>query len=99
MSVTIANLVMEDVEERALSSLDPPLPVWKHYVDDTCTTVPAYSVDELKDHLNGVEKSIQFTVELECDGKLPFLDLLLSHESDRSITTAVQKVYSHGQVP
>ena len=46
-------------------------------------------------HLNGVEKSIQFTVELECDGKLPFLDLLLSHESDGSITTAVYRKSTH----
>ena len=70
MSATIANLVMEDVKQRALSSLDPPLPFWKRYVDDTCTAVHADRVDELKDNLNGVEKSIQFTVELECDGKL-----------------------------
>ena len=95
VSVTVANLVMEDVEERALSSLDPPLPFWKRYVDDTCTAVPADRIDELMDHLNGVEKSIQFTVELECDGKLPFLDLLLSHESDGSITTAVYRKSTH----
>ena len=77
VSVTIANLVMEDVEERALATTDIPLKFWKHYVDDTCAALPASSVQQFLDHLNGVEPSIQFTVELETDGKLPFLDVLL----------------------
>lgn len=45
-----------------------------------CTAVLGDRVDKLKEE---VKKSIQFTVELECDGKLPFLDLLLSHETDK----------------
>ena len=40
VSVSVANLVMEDVEERALASFDIQLPFWKRYVDDTCTAVP-----------------------------------------------------------
>ena len=41
VSVTIANLVMEDVEERALATTDIPLRFWKCYVDDTCAALPA----------------------------------------------------------
>ena len=36
VSVTVVNLVMEDVEERALASY----PFWKRFVDDTCTAIP-----------------------------------------------------------
>lgn len=39
--------------------------------------------------LNSVETSILFTVEIESEGKLPFLDVLLEHEADRSISTTV----------
>ena len=46
-------------------------------VDDTCTVLPADSVLRFLDYLNGEEPSIRFMVEVELDGKLPFLDMLL----------------------
>ena len=42
-------------------------------------------------HLNCIETSIQFTAELERDGTLPFLDVLLSHDTDGFITTSVYR--------
>ena len=95
VSVTIANLVMEDVEERALATTDIPLKFWKRYVDDTCAALPASSVQQFLDHLNGVEPSIQFTVELESDGNLPFLDVLLQRDPDGSIATTVYRKATH----
>ena len=50
---------------------------WKRYVDETCCIVKRGEVDELLQHLNGIHPSIRFTVEVEKDGKLPFLDTLL----------------------
>ena len=44
VSVTIANLVMEDVEERALATTDIPLRFWKRYVDVTCAELLASRV-------------------------------------------------------
>ena len=41
VSVTVANLVMEDVEDRALVTTDVPVRFWRRYVDDTCTASPA----------------------------------------------------------
>ena len=52
-------------------------PLLLEVVDDMCTALPAHKLQELLDHLNGVEPSIQFTVETELKGKLPFLDVLL----------------------
>ena len=39
VSVTIGNLVMEDMEERALATTDVLLRLWKCYVDDTCVAL------------------------------------------------------------
>ena len=95
VSVTFANLVTEDVEERELATTDIPLRFWKRYADDMCTALPASLVQEFLDHLNGVEPSIQFTVEVESDGKLPFLDVLLQRDPDGSISTTVFRKTTH----
>ena len=52
VSVTVANLAMEEIEEKALSTFDNKLPFWKRYVDDTCTVVPADWKEYLLPHLN-----------------------------------------------
>ena len=51
VSVTVANLVMEDVEQRALSSYPSPPPFWKRYVDDTLTALPQDQVQCFHEHL------------------------------------------------
>ena len=52
VSVVVANLVMEDIEERALSTFHPPPHFWKRYVDDTCTALPVNQIHPFLDHLN-----------------------------------------------
>ena len=39
VSVVVANLVMEDIESRALSSFSPSPVFWKRYIDDVCCAV------------------------------------------------------------
>ena len=95
VSVSVANIVMEDVEERALASYEIQLPFWKRYVDDICTAVPKQRVQHLLQHLNGIEQSIQFTVELESEGCLPFLDVHMCHSPDGSISTSVHRKETH----
>ena len=70
VSVTVANLVMEDVEERALSTCPHPHPFWKWYMDDTITALPEDQVDRFLDHLNTVEPMIKFIMEKESNGSL-----------------------------
>ena len=47
------------------------------------------------DHLNSIEDSINFTVEVEKDSQIPFLDVLLTHEADGSVNTAVYRKPTH----
>ena len=95
VSVTVANLVMEDVEEGALSTCShPPPPFWKQYVDDTFTALPEDQVDRFLDHPNTVEPSIKFTME-ESNGSLSFLDTLVTHYGDGSLSTSVYRKKTH----
>ena len=91
VSVTVANLVMEDVEQRALATFTNPPKVWKRYVDDTCCALATSDIDRFHQHINSIEPHIQFTVEIETNGQLPFLDLLLRREEDGSISTSVYR--------
>ena len=66
VSAVIANLVMEDVEQRALASVPVSLSFWKRFVvDDVISAVSRNEIDILLQHLNSIEPSIQFTVERE----------------------------------
>ena len=51
------------------------IPLWLRYVDDTFTALHKNQIDAFHDHLNA---DIQFTKEIEENGKLPFLDCLVS---------------------
>ena len=95
VSVTVADLVMEDVEQRALSTYHSPPPFWKRYVDDTCTALPADQIQCFHDHLNSVEPTIQFTFETESEGKLSFLDTQITHHPDGDLSTTVYRKATH----
>ena len=69
VSVTIDNLVMEDVEQRAISNFHTTPLFWNRYVDDVITVL---TINDR--HLNSLEPSIQFTFEVEKECKLTYLD-------------------------
>ena len=99
VSMVAANLVMEDVKERALESFPSPPRFWKRYIDDTFTAFPNTIITPFLDHLNGIEPSIKFTVEEERDGQLAFLDVLLRREDDGTISTSVHRKATHQPAP
>jgi hypothetical protein len=77
LSSVIANFYMEVFEEMALDRAPHKPLCWFRYVDDTFVIWP-HGPDRLRDfldHLNTVHQSIQFTMETERDGHLPFLAL------------------------
>ena len=60
VSVTMANLVMEDVENRAMETYHTKIPVWKRYVDDAVVIIQEDLVGDFNAHHNSVEKTIKF---------------------------------------
>ena len=89
VSVVIANMVMEDVEQRALATSPVKPFFWKRYVDDVIFAVSGNEAERLLSHLNSVEPSIQFTLEREKDRHLPFLDLNVSRGVQGNLETSV----------
>ena len=85
VSAVVANLYMEFFEELALE-LAPTRPrFWKRYVDDTCCIMQRDAMEPLLHHFNEVRPTIKFTMELEKDGSLPFLDTSLTRREDGTL--------------
>ena len=91
VSVVVAEIVMQNIEERDLTTCRQTIPLWLRYVDDTFTAVHKDEIDEFHDHLNEQNADIQFTREVEEDGKLPFLDCLVSCDENTLRTTVYRK--------
>ena len=49
--VTVANLIMEDVEERVLATFPIPTMFWKRYVDDMCVAMRQNHIQQISKHL------------------------------------------------
>ena len=67
IAVVIANLVMEFVEQKAISSFSSSPELWKQFVDNTFVIMQTNEVNRFFDYLNNVDSNINFTIELEQD--------------------------------
>ena len=79
VSAVIANIFMEDFEERAITSAIYKPKIWKRYVDETFTIL---QVDGFLQHLNNQQPTIHFTMETEKDNSIPFLDTSVIRDSN-----------------
>ena len=77
LSPVVANIYMQDFEQRALTTAPLKPLLWLRYVDDTFV-IWKHGDRELQsflEHLNGQCVEIQFTMEKEPEGSIPFLDV------------------------
>ena len=51
------------------------------YVDDTFTALHKAEIDDFHEHLNKQNAHIQFTMEIEDNGQIPFLDCLFTRDN------------------
>ena len=79
ISPVLADLVMEEIlEEAAISTAIHPPKWWFCYVDNSHRCLKRGHVNEFHQHLNSINRNIQFTLELEnTNGQgLPFLNTI-----------------------
>lgn len=85
-SPSLANIVMNYVINKAVDILNFNIPLLKLYVDDTLLLIPKDKIDEAFRCFNSINDKIKFTMEVEIEGRLPFLDLVVIREEERLIT-------------
>ena len=81
LSPLLANLYMEFFERKYLPKITGMKLVWFRYVDDIICIIQAnFDVNLFLQKLNEQVTSIKFTVEMENNKSLPFLDVLIIRE-------------------
>ncbi|GJQ64824.1 hypothetical protein Trydic_g7001 [Trypoxylus dichotomus] len=97
LSPVLSNIYMEEFERRVMDSNELKPKMWLRYVDDTFVIWPheEREINGFLQHLNGLEESIRFTMELEVDNRIPFLDVLLHKLFDGTLPTTVYKKPTH----
>ena len=96
ISPIVVNLCMESFEQHALSSYPGIKPrLWVRFVDDTCVIIRRSELENFFKFLNNLDDNIKFTQEPCKDNKLPFLDCLISVESDGTLSTTVYRKPTH----
>ena len=74
ISPIISQYVMDDLLDTCIPKLSYQLPFLKKYVDDIITSIPNDGLDEILRIFNSYNQHIQFTVEVESNNSVPFLD-------------------------
>ena len=77
VSVVVANLVMEDLGNKALQYSDLKRKIYKRFVDNTIAALKTAMIDDFHEHLNGQNSHIQFTIECYNPNGLAYLDTLI----------------------
>ena len=91
VSVVVAEIVMQNIEGQTLATYTRTVPLWLRYVDDTFTAVYKDGIDDFHEHLNWQNADIQFTREIEENGKISFLDCLVTRDNNKLKATIYRK--------
>ena len=95
VSPIVANLYMEYLEQKALSTAPHPPRFWCMYVDDTFVIHKEANKQGFLQHINSVDPAIRFTVEDKEDGSIPLLDTIVKPEVDGSLSISVYRKPTH----
>jgi hypothetical protein len=87
---------MEYFEEIALDTANYKPAKWFRYVDDTFMIWPhgPPKLQQFLDQINNVRPTIKFTIEVEANNTLPFLDVLVMKRGQK-LTTKVYRKPTH----
>ena len=94
-SVFLAELFLMRLERKAMETFANPPDFWFRYVDDTFTSMLEEFIDLFLNHLNRQHQRINFTIELEENRELPFLDTCVKIEANGTFSTKVYRKKTH----
>lgn len=87
ISPSIADFLLNKLLDYVCSKLNFRPKLLVKYVDDLLMICPRNLVTEIQNLFNSFHTKIQFTIEEEKDNKIPYLDILIIKNEDKSIST------------
>ena len=87
----LANIFMVELERSVIPGLANKFNNWRRCIDNTICYIKVHSIDYLLSKLNNFHKNIQFTLEVEKEGRISFLDVLMITDKNDIETTAHRK--------
>jgi hypothetical protein len=94
LSPYLANIFMSEFEEKLKGHKMFPR-LWFRYVDDIFSIVKERYIGKVLELINEQHQTIKFTVEIENDGDLPFLDILISRGDNNTIEFSIYRKPTH----
>lgn len=86
LSPVVANIVMERLEQESLHTLEEKrisMRIYRRYVDDCFCVANQEQVDVILSTFNEFHERLNFTVEMETNNKLKFLDMTLQRNDGK----------------
>ena len=85
LSPVVAQMVMENLEEKIISETSDCVKFIKRYIDDGILCVQKDKIKFIMNIFNNLRERIKFTYEKEINQKISFLDLEITHLADGKI--------------
>ncbi|XP_076068418.1 uncharacterized protein LOC143040861 [Oratosquilla oratoria] len=91
ISVMVIKVVMQRSEAQLISDAPSSLKLCTTYLDDVFAILDSKDVESFFSHINSIEPAIQFSIELQKDYQLPFLDVNVKREGYTLRTSVYRK--------
>ena len=83
----LANMFMVELQKSVIPDLNDKVKLWKRFVVDTYCLARSEYIDNVLLALNSFHKKIKFTIEIEKDNTISFLDILIIRKPGKIETT------------
>ena len=90
LSPFLADLYMSSIEVHVTEAFPAIFKMWHRYVDDIIAIVPRKLIGDSLKLLNLQDKALKFTMEVETQKQLPFLDLKIMRD-DKKISFGIHR--------
>jgi len=97
LSPIIADLILRNLETKAIEKLPFSMPIYFRYVDDILLAAPEDQLLNILETFNSFHKRLQFTLEKSSDNRINFLDVTIILDNQMILFDNYEKPTSTGR--